>query len=226
MNEREKIVAELARLIQEVDLSHPVRVGIDGVDCSGKTTLSDELAEVLRGTTREIIRVSIDGFHNHKNIRYRQGSLSAKGFYEDTFNNEAIISQVLSPLGPVGDLRYNSSLFDFRTDSPSIGEWKKAARNSILLFDGVFLQRPALIEHWDFVVFVHVNFDETVRRAKVRDQYLFGSADDVEARYLRRYIPGQEIYLCSVHPDSVANVIFDNNDPHNPILRLNKPGSY
>jgi uridine kinase len=42
-------------------IPHPTRVAIDGVDAAGKTTLDDELAEVLRERGRGVIRASIDG---------------------------------------------------------------------------------------------------------------------------------------------------------------------
>ncbi|MFH2057008.1 MAG: hypothetical protein ABIJ61_13700, partial [bacterium] len=170
MQTRVEIVTELARLIERIRLPHPVRVGIDGVDCSGKTTLSGELASVLEDSARDVIRISIDGFHNPEEIRYRQGRLSPRGFYEDSFDHEAIVACVLAPLGPGGDLSYKSSRFDFRTDSVREVEWQQAAADSIILFDGIFLYRPELLKYWDFTILVNADFDETLRRAKERDQ--------------------------------------------------------
>jgi hypothetical protein len=40
-----------------------VRVAIDGVDGVGKTTLADELVAPLQLLGRDVIRASIDGFH-------------------------------------------------------------------------------------------------------------------------------------------------------------------
>ena len=223
MNPRSKILFRLAELIQAIRLSHPIRVGIDGVDCSGKTTLADELASIIRDCGREVIRVSIDRFHNKREYRYKQGELSPKGFYEDTFNNDAIISCVLSPLGPDGDLHFCKGQFDFISNSRKVEDWTKVSPNSIILFDGIFLHRPELIDYWDFTIFVDVDFAETVRRAKVRDQYLFGSAEDVEIRYLNRYVPGQRIYLELVNPLSKANVIMVNENIDNPKLIIKNP---
>lgn len=222
MRTRTEVISELAETIDKVRIPHPVRVGIDGVDCSGKTYLANEFASLLRELKRDVIRVSIDGFHNPKEIRYRQGCKSPRGFYEDTFDYEAILSCVLLPLGPSGDLRYKCAQFDFRTDSRIKAPWQKAVSNAILLFDGIFLHRPELLTYWDFTVFIHVGFDETVRRARERDQYLFGSPDDIEAIYQERYIPGQKIYLQSEKPNEKANVVFDNVDIMNPVLKVNK----
>lgn len=42
----------------------PLLVSIDGVDTSGKTTLSRNLAEYLNKRGHSTIQASIDGFHN------------------------------------------------------------------------------------------------------------------------------------------------------------------
>jgi len=222
MNARIQVVSKIAETINKMQLSHPVRVGIDGVDCSGKTTLADELASRLEELGREIIRVSIDKFHHCRKIRYRQGRQSPRGYYEDSFDNDAIISCVLGPLGPDGNLIYCDSQFDFRTDTSVDGPLQKAAANSILIFDGVFLLRPELAQYWDFTIFVDVGFEEIIKRARNRDQYLFGNADEVEAIYRTRYIPGQKQYLESVQPAQKASIVIDNTDFINPSMTVNK----
>ncbi len=78
----------------------------------GKTTLANELVTPLQKKGRHVIRSSIDGFHNPRHIRKRQGNNSPRGFYEDSFNLIAIAECVLIPLGPEGDLRYKSGQFD------------------------------------------------------------------------------------------------------------------
>ena len=40
---RTQVIDKLANMIAEIRLAHPVRVGIDGVDCAGKTKLAEEL---------------------------------------------------------------------------------------------------------------------------------------------------------------------------------------
>jgi len=81
---RTDAISQLAGLIAAVRLERPVRVGIDGVDCSGKTMLADELIEPLQSHDREVIRASIDGFHNAREMRHRQGRGSPRGYYEDS----------------------------------------------------------------------------------------------------------------------------------------------
>ncbi|MCD4700247.1 MAG: uridine kinase [Candidatus Aegiribacteria sp.] len=199
-----------------INLPHPTRVGIDGVDCSGKTTLADELAEQFRNRGSNVIRISADGFHNPEDIRYRQGRYSPGGFYEDTFDNAAIVNSVLKPLGPCGNLIYRTSSWDLRTDSAVERTFKKAEADDLLLFDGIFLHRPELSPYWDFSIFIRADFKETLRRACKRDAKIFGSQEEVKSIYRKRYIPGQIIYLNAINPAARADIVLDNNDIEHP----------
>jgi uridine kinase len=48
----------------------------------------------------------------------------------------------------------------------------EASADAILLFDGVFLLRPELVDAWDFRVFITVASEEIIRRARIRDAEL------------------------------------------------------
>jgi len=57
--------AVLDRVIEAVLALSPtgiVRVGIDGVDGAGKSTLADELRDRLASSGRPVIRATVDGF--------------------------------------------------------------------------------------------------------------------------------------------------------------------
>ena len=212
------ILEELADRIIRIKLSHPIRVAIDGVDAAGKTTIADGLATVLRAHGKEVIRASIDGFHNQSSVRHQRGNTSPEGYYHDSFNYLALLKSLLIPLGPNGTLEYCSSCFDYRTDSVIDTQFKTADPNAVLLFDGVFLLRSELCHHWDYSVFVEAAFEVTLRRAMKRDLTLFGSADKVRRRYEDRYIPGQKIYLQECRPKEVANAIVDNKNTANHVV--------
>lgn len=203
---------ELTDRIIRIELPHPTRVAIDGVDAAGKTTLADALAVVLRDRGKQVIRASIDGFHNPASIRYQKGKTSPEGYYQDSFNYAALLESLLIPLGPNGTLEYCSTRFDYRTDSVTEAQFKTADRSAILLFDGVFLLRPELRAHWDYSIFVEASFEVTLERAMKRDLSLFGNASEVRRRYETRYIPGQKIYLKECRPKEIADAIVDNND--------------
>ncbi len=216
--ERHVLVEDLASRIAAIVRPHPVRVAIDGVDAAGKTTLADELAPVLAGLRRPVIRASIDGFHHPAAIRRRRGPLSPEGYFLDSFNYPALVEALLQPLGPGGTLQFRRAVFDFRTDSPVSAPIERAEPDAILLFDGVFLLRPEVRAHFEFSVFLHVDFNVAMERAEKRDAPLFGSTAAVRQRYETRYVPGQRLYLAGVQPDQWASVVVDNNDPVRPAV--------
>lgn len=214
--ERITLLEELASRLVAIELAHPLRVAIDGVDAAGKTTLADELADVVEQLGRSVIRASIDGFHNPAAIRRQRGPLSPEGYFEDSFNYDALLKALLLPLGPMGSLSFSRAVFDFRTDQPVAAPVEHAVSNAILLFDGVFLLRPGVREHFDVSVFVRADFGVTLGRAERRDVGLLGSAQEVRQRYQERYIPGQQLYLATIEPERWATIVIDNNDPLRP----------
>ncbi|MBU1019231.1 MAG: hypothetical protein ABII07_05465 [Patescibacteria group bacterium] len=214
---QEELLKILTKNILNAKRDHPVRVCIDGVDASGKTTLADSLAIELQ-KHRPVIRVSIDGFHNPKEIRYQKGRNSPVGYYMDTTDYEAFINAVLKPLGPNGNLQYKTAVFDFiknsKVDSPVL----EAEESSILLMDGVFLLRPELVDYWDLKIFVDVDFKITVKRASKRDGYYLGEEHEIFEKYEQRYVPGQKIYFKDANPKEKADIIIDNSNFENPLI--------
>jgi uridine kinase len=97
------VLAELAEVILAVDRPHPVRVAIDGCSAAGKTTMADELAQVLADRTeRQIIRVGIDYFKRAPELRTAYPIESPESYYLDTWDNETLRDRLLVPLGPGG----------------------------------------------------------------------------------------------------------------------------
>jgi uridine kinase len=214
---RSQLLDRLAARLLELDRPHPVRVAIDDPDAAGKTTLADELAEVV-AEQRPVIRAGIDGFHNPREIRFRSGTSSPEGYYDDSFDYQALRVSLLEPLAPGGSRRYRRAVFDYRSESEVSAPLEEAPADAVLLFDGIFLLRPELRPLWDLSIFVAADFDEILRRVERRDQALFGDAAAVRERYLTRYIPGQRLYFERVTPREFADVVIDNTNPSEPEL--------
>ncbi len=215
---KEELYIRLARTIADMRQPYPVKVGIDGIDAAGKSTLAAQLALLLKKEDRPVIQTSLDDFHNPHRIRSCRGALSPEGYYYDSFNYGALSDKLLSPLGPGGDGIYHTAVFDYRLDLPVDPSPSQAPADAILILDGVFLQRPVLEQQWDFIIYVDISFDESLARAIKRDAPYLGSAQEVEERYRRRYIPGQQLYQAACQPKEKADVVIDNNDPGDPKL--------
>jgi uridine kinase len=216
--DRPTLLAALSARILALELPHPARVAIDGVDTAGKTRLADELAAEVVGRGRAVLRATIDRFHNPRALRYRLGHDSPRGCYLDTFDLPALRQKLLDPLGPGGSRRVQTEHFDLHADRPVDSPSVLVALDTILLFDGVFLQRPELAGAWDLVLFVRVNFETVLARAVQRDAVLLGGPAAVEERYRKRYIPAQRFYLTRCRPEDRADFVIVNDDPDHPGL--------
>lgn len=215
--DRHNALARLADALSALSLAHVPRVAIDGPDAAGKTTFANELA-VLISARRPVVRLGSDDFHRPAGARYRRGDMSPEGYYLDSFDNEMIVAAVLHPLGPGGDGEYLAAAFDYRSGRPVAGRRRIADPAALLLFDGVFLQRRELREHWDAVIYLHVAPEESLRRALIRDRGLLGSDEIILARYSGRYLPGQVLYRGADHPVDRADTVLDMTDPARPVL--------
>ncbi len=71
------LVERLADAIDQPSPDARVIVAIDGPDAAGKTTLADTLAQQV---ARPALRVSIDDWHNPREVRLRRGDESPVGY--------------------------------------------------------------------------------------------------------------------------------------------------
>lgn len=82
----------------------------------------------------------------------------------------------------------------------------------MLVLDGVFVLRPELRSRWDLKIHLSVRPSEILRRGRIRDLGVYGSAEEVDRRYLRRYLPAQDIYQADNRPLEHADFIVINDD--------------
>ncbi|HEU5144519.1 MAG TPA: uridine kinase [Dermatophilaceae bacterium] len=211
--ERYAVLRALADELVALGPGRRVAVAIDGVDGAGKTVLADQLAEVIGGA-RHVLRVSIDGFHRPRAERYLHGR-GPESFYEDSYDYDAFRVAVVEPFrkGRPVTPAVNDVVADRRVDVPA----EPVRDATILLVDGIFLQRPELQDVWDAVVYVDVPFEVSVPRGNAR----FGEdhALDPDAATNRRYVEGQRLYLTRVRPRERATWVIDNTELDRPVLQ-------
>jgi uridine kinase len=219
---RTRLIRTVARSLATQTADGVVRVAVDGVDGSGKTVFANELAEAVSGLGRPTIRASVDGFHNPRHIRYRRGASSPEGYLRDSYDYPALRTALLDPLSAGGSGWYRRTVFDHTTDRPVDPGVEEAPARAILVFDGIFLHRPELIEYWDHTVFLQADFAVTFARMARRD----GTDPDPGAPSNRRYLHGQRRYLATYRPAELASIVIDNNDLDEPrIVRITESDS-
>jgi uridine kinase len=221
---RDEMVGRLAAAVGGVTVVHPARVAIDGPPASGKTILADELAAVLRARGRVVIRATIDEFLVPRARRYPRGEYSAEGCYLDAHDHDALNRVLLDPLGPGGDRRFQRAVYDPAADAVLSPPVATAPVDAVLLFDGVFLLRPELVDRWELTILVSSALEKIVDRAVVRERAVASRAE-VERRWRERYIPAQRLYFDAARPAERADIIVHNDDPGRPRWQIRARGS-
>jgi uridine kinase len=213
-------IERLAACVCALHLAHPVRVAVDGTTASGKSTLARELTEAVAAIGRQVIHLSMDGYHYPRQHRWKRGPLSAEGYYEDAYDFEAFVKNVLTPLGPKGDRRFRERIIDLATDLAINEPAVVAPVDAVLIVDGSFLQRTELIDHWDYRIFVNTSFDVALARGLARDSEALGGMEAARTAYQSRYHAAAQLYILDRHPADTASVIVDNDDLDAPGLRF------
>jgi uridine kinase len=222
---RGAVVDALADAVTALPLGHPTRVAVEGRSAAGKTTLADELAGAVRARAREVLRASIDDFHRpgHK-YRAQRGGWTPRSYYDEGYDYEAFRDLLLRPLGPGGSRRCRPALFDSFRDTWLPEEWCEVGPRAVVIIDGAFLLRPELADHWDYIIWLDIDHETMVERARRRDVAWVGSADIVEERYRRHWVPTHDLYERLTAAPTRAHAVIDNRDiPRPRLLRLSPP---
>lgn len=101
-------------------------------------------------------------------IRYAKGKESARGYYEDAHDYTAFKERLLMPLGPNGNLQYETISHNLITDMSVHNEPLLATQNMILIVDGTFLLKKDVAYLFDYKIFVDTNFEIARKRGAKR----------------------------------------------------------
>ncbi|RAS66823.1 gamma-glutamyl AIG2-like cyclotransferase [Lentzea atacamensis] len=213
---RARVLGRIADHLTAQLPGRPLRVAVDGITAAGKTTLARELTAAVAARGRAAAHLSMDGFHNPRAVRHRQGRDSADGYYADAYDFASFQRLVLDPLGPGGDRKYRERIIDLHSDTPIDEPPVEAPEDLVLVVDGSFLQRELV---WDEVVFVDTPFEVAHERGTRRDTELLGGLDQARRAFEQRYHAASRRYLDEVGPAESATVVLGNEDVANPVLR-------
>ncbi|MGN6635332.1 MAG: hypothetical protein ACTHJ6_07705 [Oryzihumus sp.] len=115
---------------------------------------------------------------------------------------------LLDPAAPGGSGMVRTAVHDVAVDAPVDVPPVALGPGDVLLVDGIFLHRPELRVHWDWSVFLEVEFAVSVPRGAGRD----GTDPDPAADSQQRYVQGQRLYLAECAPRRHASAVIDNTD--------------
>lgn len=202
--------------------ARPTRVAVNGVEGVGKTVFAERLTRFLAAQGMNAIHVSIDGFHFHKARRYRQGRDSARGYYEDAYDEVAFVEKVL--LASQADTpSYVPAIHDLEKDELISVEPIPLSRDSVMVTDGAYLFKPNYRDHWDLKIYLRTDFDTARSRGAARDAPLLGGMEATLEKYAKRYHWASRLYIEENNPEQLADLVIDNTDLAEPRL-CREPG--
>jgi len=176
---------KVAEDIIQQHLKGPAVVGINGLDCSGKTYFSNQLSHELYsyGYNNKILHV--DDFNDREfqsdfystYIEYGKSAIDLENYYEYSVNYSHLVKEI-----------------------------KESISNShILIVEGVFLFKPLLLDLFSYKVFLRINYAKAMERFSERkeienDQRPKSVMTDI-------WIPAHEKYIQHCNPEEIANVV-------------------
>jgi uridine kinase len=195
-----------------------LRVAIDGLTASGKTSLGHELAERIARTGRPVLRASLDDFKKPWRDRHLYDRESGEGYYRNAFDYPAVRRLLLEPAGVNGSGNCALCSIDPLTQTNHANVITKAARDAILIVDGVFAFRPEINAYWDYRIWLDIAPELSVHRGTQRDRTR--PDPNAEAPHRTRYLPAEHLYIAEVNPLTLADITIDNTHfPHPRILQ-------
>ncbi|WP_064967904.1 hypothetical protein [Tenacibaculum ovolyticum] len=192
----------------------PIRIAINGIEGTGKTVLAEKLTKYLNSENLNAIQVSIDGFHFNKEVRYKQGRNSAKGYYEDSYDEIVFVEKVLKS-SQTDFPNYTTATHNLETDEYLSLEPIKLENNSILITDGAYLFKPNYRNHWDLKIYLKTSFEIAMKRGVERDKDSLGGVELTKEKYEKRYHESSRMYLAENEPEKIADIVIDNSDFNN-----------
>lgn len=191
-------------------------LGINGIDCSGKTMFAEGLQNYLNARGKEAQLIHLDEFLNDRATRF-SGDYRDELFYERVkqgyqYDHVKLIDNLLKPAQQDGSARAHLSLLDWTTDRHDIEREFIITPDSVVIIEGVFLFIDIISPYIDIQVFLDIPFDVCLERARTRDP------EAVYRNYERKYLPAQEAYLAEYPSCAHADIIIDNTKPGNPVI--------
>lgn len=193
------------QFLNRPNTNRPLIVGIDGLGGAGKTTFVKEVKQELRGCNCEVRIFHLDEHIVERNKRYHTGYEEWYEYYNLQWDIAEILNSLLTPLHNSDHI--NLSFYDKSTDSISHRQIE-VYTNSIVLIEGIFLQRNEWKSVFDYVIYLNCPFELKKNRALNRDSYI-GDYHDRLKKYTERYWPAEKHYLDTINPISIADLVIN-----------------
>lgn len=196
----------LINKLKNEDISNKIYIiGIDGLGGSGKTTIVKPLQLQLQNENYHSYVLHIDDFIHPRSIRYNYSKDEWDCYYNLQWRYDYLVKEILSPIKNGELIDKDIELYNKENDN-YFTERVNLNYGSVLILEGIFLQRKELRDYLDFTVFLDVPQKIRLNRVLSRDKYI-GGFHDIKYKYENRYFPAEEKYILEYSPATSADLV-------------------
>ena len=165
-------------------------IGINGIDCSGKTTFAKLVSKYFTHYKIENVCLDIDNFNNPA-----IESETYKAFVSGSWDEEDLN-------------KYYELIINFSDATRAVSESKK--KYSVVILEGIFIYKPQLVDIFDLKIYLDIDISLgrkrfAKRRSIKRDKRPFDIYDEIwMLSHLR--------YESEVHPKRISDLVIAYND--------------
>ena len=174
-------------------------VGINGIDCSGKTTFAKSVSRYFTHHKIENDCLDIDNFNNRA-----IESETYKAFVSGSWDEKDLN-------------KYYKLIINYSDAIRAVSEYKK--KYPLVILEGIFIYKPQLSDLFDLKIYLDIDISLgrkrfAERRSLKQDKRPFEIYDEI---WMLSHIR----YESEVHPKRISNLVIDCNDESKPVLREN-----
>lgn len=179
-------------------------IGIDGLGGAGKSTISERICCEIKNNNVHTILLHIDDFINVREVRYNSAYPEWQCYYDLQWRYEyftGIIKQIKNRTNNNIEIE----LYDKDNDC-YFSQNYDIEEKTVVIVEGIFLQRKELYGIFDYMVYIDVPEDERMTRVLKRDTYI-GNEQQIIDKYENRYFPAERKYFNKYHPEQSADFV-------------------
>ena len=174
-------------------------VGINGIDCSGKTTFAKSVSKYFTHHKIENDCLDIDNFNNPA-----IESATYKAFVSGSWDEKDLN-------------KYYKLIINYSDAIRAVSEYKK--KYPLVILEGIFIYKPQLADLFDLKIYLDINISLgrkrfAKRRSLKQDKRPFEIYDEI---WMLSHIR----YESEVHPKRISDLVIDYNDESKPVLHEN-----
>ena len=193
----------ILQAMQQITAQKSIAVlGIDGLGGAGKSTVSESICAALRQQGLRTILLHIDDFIHVRAIRYDDAYPDWQCYYDLQWRYD-YFREVIRALQETG--RCKVELYDKDNDC-YFTEQAAAEGKTVIVVEGIFLQRRELAGVFDYMLYIDVPEDVRLQRVLKRDTYI-GNEQQIVDKYENRYFPAERRYAAAYRPDMAADLV-------------------